>query len=611
MFWRLFGAYGVLLLAAIALLGVVLASRVERHYQKQIDDRLLTRALLVREIVQGRPADRLQERIQRIGKEIAARITLIRADGRVVADSDEDPREMENHADRPEIHAARQTGFGSSTRLSNTLGESMKYTAVRVDDRDSAAAYVRVALPLDEVRAQLASVGRIVWSAAAVTAFAAMLLAFWLARRISRPIQELTRGAERIAEGAYGQKVYPIGRDETAALARTFNYMSESLVEQFAQLEKDRQQLRAILSGMVEGVIALDAEQRVLFANEQAGQLVGFQSQDVVGRRLWEIVRHRSLLEVMTGALQKQEVCQKELNWDRNAIKNLTVHAARLPGSPTSGVVVVLHDTTELRRLERLRQDFVANVSHELKTPLSVIKANIETLLDGAMDDPKFRGPFLEQIADQAERLHALILDLLSLARIESGTECFDYEAVALEPLIAGCVERHRARAESKKQVLECISLKEEGGKKKEESDQVGEGRMTPSTLVPRSSLIPHPSAWADQEALSEILDNLLDNALKYTPEGGRVQMRWGTEDGQVFVEVEDTGIGIPEADLPRIFERFYRVDKARSRELGGTGLGLSIVKHLVQAMDGSISATSCLGKGTLFKVRLPRASAE
>ena len=241
--------------------------------------------------------------------------------------------------------------------------------------------------------------------------------------------------------------------------------------------------------------------------------------------------------------------------------------------------MLVFHDTTELRRLENLRQEFAANVSHELKTPLAIIKACVETLIDGAVDDPEHRGQFLQRIDEQSERLHRLILDLLHLARIESETEIFSMEELDLESEVAACLERQRTLAESKRQKLEL---------------QPPAGDQGPIL------------AWADEEAVQQILDNLVDNALKYTPAEGTIAIRWGRDGNQVFIEVRDTGIGIPESELPRIFERFYRVDKARSRELGGTGLGLSIVKHLTQAMQGSIQAKSQLGQGSSFTVRLP-----
>jgi two-component system phosphate regulon sensor histidine kinase PhoR len=439
-----------------------------------------------------------------------------------------------------------------------------------------------------------------------------MLLALWLARRIAQPLQELTDRAARIATGDYGQKVYLSGSDEVGTLAKTFNHMSERLQSQFSQLAEDREQLRTILSSMVEGVIALDPGQRILFANERAGELLGFQTQSAVGRKLWEVVRQRALQDIVRKSLETQAPCASEVNWEGKSTNSLTIHAAPLPGPPTRGAVLVLHDTTDLRRLERLRQDFVANVSHELKTPLAVIKACIETLLDGAMDDAEHRGSFLGQIGRQAEQLHALILDLLSLARIESGAESFQFEAVDLEPLIQRCLERHRARAAAKNQVLAAAP-----GVSGQWSVVSGERFAEPSATQHAALTTDHSPqttdhtpvvAWADEDALDQVLENLIDNALKYTPAGGRIGVRCWSEDSQVHLEVTDSGIGIPEHDLPRIFERFYRVDKARSRELGGTGLGLSIVKHLIQAMQGTIHATSRVGQGTTFHVQLPAA---
>lgn len=580
-FWRLFGTHGVLLLAAIGLAGMLIVQRVEEHFLGQVEQSLHTKAVLVREAIRAQPPESLQERMLALRQEIATRITLIAADGQVLADSEEDPLKMENHASRPELQRAQDRSYGSVTRFSRTLRESMMYVALRIDE-GGPVRFVRVALPLDMIEEQLSGLRRIVWTAAAITGVAALLLAFWLTRRLTRPIQELTAGAESIAAGAYGCRVYAESPDELGALARSFNRMSQELAVQFAQLQDDRQKMHAIFGGMVEGVVALDASQRVLFANDRGARLLEFPLPSAVGRKFWEVVRKRPIQEVVRRALNEPEPFTVELDWNGGLVQNLAVHAAPLPGAPVHGLVLVLHDTSELRRLERVRQEFVANVSHELKTPLSVIKACIETLLDGAVDDPQHRGPFLEKIAEQSERLHALILDLLSLARIESGTELFQVERVPLGPLVAACLESHRARAEAKHQNLEA---------------------------VPTNPDRDEAAAWADDDALGQVLENLVDNALKYTPDGGRIRVRWWAEGEQVCLEVEDTGIGIPEKDLSHVFERFYRVDKARSRELGGTGLGLSIVKHLVQAMKGSIQASSRLGQGSTFRVRLPAAS--
>jgi two-component system phosphate regulon sensor histidine kinase PhoR len=414
--------------------------------------------------------------------------------------------------------------------------------------------------------------------AAGIAVLASLGLSARLARKWRRPLLALIGAADKLGEGNSGQRVFTEGQDEIGALVRAFNRMSEQLDGRIARLEEDRQQLRTILSGMVEGVVALDAGQRILYANDRATQLLGLPWQAPVGRRLWEVVRQRPLLDVVQRALDNSEPQREELGWSGSSMRSLTVHAARLPGPPPRGAVLVLHDTTDLRRLERLRQEFVANVSHELKTPLSIIKVCVETLLDGAMDDPHHRLQFLEQLDTQSNRLHALILDLLSLARIESGEELFDFQPLLVSDLVAGCWERQRPRAEAMEQVFEIVPPAGDEG----------------------------VAVWADEEALEQILDNLLDNAVKYTPQGGRVSVRWRREGEQVCLEVADTGIGIPESDLPRIFERFYRVDKARSRELGGTGLGLSIVKHLTQAMHGSVRAASRQGQGTTFTVCLP-----
>jgi two-component system phosphate regulon sensor histidine kinase PhoR len=427
---------------------------------------------------------------------------------------------------------------------------------------------------------------------AAAAVLVSFVLSARLARRLRRPLRALRSVADKLGEGNSGQRVFHEGHDEIGELAAAFNRMSEQLDARIARLEEDRQQLRTILSGMVEGVVALDAGQRILYANERATQLLGLPWQAPVGRRLWEVVRQKPLLDVVQRALENSEPQHEELGWSSSNMRSLTVHAARLPPPVSSakaggdaevgrGAVLVLHDTTELRRLERMRQEFVANVSHELKTPLSIIKACVETLLDGAIDDLQHRRQFLEQLDSQSNRLHALILDLLSLARIESGEELFDIQPLSVREIVKTCMERHRPRAEAKEQAYEMESPPGE------------------ETLA----------VWADEEALEQILDNLLDNAVKYTPQGGRVSVQWRSEGEQIRLEVADSGIGIPESDLPRIFERFYRVDKARSRELGGTGLGLSIVKHLTGAMHGSVRAASRPGRGTTFTVYLPRAS--
>lgn len=580
-FWRLFGTYGLLVLSSIGVLGKVLVDRVEEHFLQQTEESLRARAIVAREAVREHvDASRavLQERLDDLRRRMLAQIAFFGENGQILVDTEGDSGQESDHdtsAD-PEIHAARRKGVGMAVRRHQSFVQrEMMYVALRTNASGGPVAFVRVGLPLDHIREQIRGMRYIVWTTAALTAGAAMLLAFWLAQRSAKPLQELTRGAGRIARGEYGTKVYAVSHDEVGTLARTFNAMSEHLAEQFTQLEDDRQKLRAVLSSMVEGVLALDDDERILFTNDRAGLLLGFDAAAAVGRRFLEIVRQRAIHDIVDRVLSGPATYTQELDGTGFSARSLTVQAARLTGPTIRGVVLVFHDTTELRRLERLRQEFVANVSHELKTPLAVIKACIETLLDGAGDNPEDRTGFLQQVNEQAEHLHELIVDLLSLARIESGAESFAFQDVALDELCIGCVERHRARAESRNQTLKALS-----------SEKI--------------------TAWADPDALNQVIDNLVDNALKYTPVGGTITVRWWFEDDVACFEVKDDGIGIPEADLPRVFERFYRVDKARSRELGGTGLGLSIVKHLVQAQHGSIHAASQPGHGTTFHVRLP-----
>lgn len=401
--------------------------------------------------------------------------------------------------------------------------------------------------------------------------------AYLVAKNFVRPIDEIRFGAERIAAGDYQHRIHGGNWKESRELARAFNEMSFQLATQIADLETERRQLRTILGGMVEGVVAIGVGQRLLFANETAGQMLDFNPNDAIGRPFWEVSRYPAVQKIIDQALAERSPKREPIELKSFGSRYLKVYVSPLGERDHAEAIMVLHDISELRRLERMRQDFVANVSHELKTPLAVVKACVETLQDGAAEDPATREMFLTSIAEQAERLHALILDLLSLARIESGSEIMEFESISLKSMVTRCLNRQRPRAEAKQMKVD----------------------VDPSD--------PDMRVWADEEALIQIIDNLLDNAVKYTQPGGAIRIKWHDAGQNVCFSVSDNGPGIPERDLPRIFERFYRVDKARSRELGGTGLGLSIVKHLTQTMKGTVKATSELGRGTTFQVCLPR----
>ncbi len=574
-FWQMFSILSaVVVLSVLATSGLILP-RMENHVREAIRSSLLQQTAMVQELAAATPIEELQPLVRRVGQEIESRITLITEAGVVVADSAEDPKVLDNHRDRPEVQQARVAGIGTSTRHSDSIRQDLLYLARRVDA--GPIRYVRVSVPLGRLEAQVGWIRRVVWAAGAVTLLGALGASWVLARRIVAPIVDLAEAARNIAAGSYGPRVPVNARGELGTLATAFNEMSVACAEHVRQLGEDKQQLQAVLRSMVEGVVVIDADQRVVFLNEAATRSLNLEPEAARRKPLWALVRHRQLADAVERILASDEPFATDLEWGVPEPRTLTVHGTRLPGQPPRGAVLVLHDITHLRHLERVRQDFVANVSHELKTPLAAIQATVETLLDGgAIRDPEHNVRFLQRIRENSERLYAQVQDLLTLGRIQSGQEALEIEPIPVHEAIKACVSRQEDRARTKGLTLE---------------------QVPPSETV---------TVLADDEALAQILDNLVDNAIKYTGEGGRIRLRWFQEKGEAALQVEDTGVGISEKDLPRIFERFYRVDKARSRQLGGTGLGLSIVKHLAQVLKGSVSVTSIPGAGSTFTVRLP-----
>ncbi|MEX1224405.1 MAG: ATP-binding protein [Pirellulales bacterium] len=421
---------------------------------------------------------------------------------------------------------------------------------------------------------------RLVLLACGVYLIVGLAATYWITRSAVLPIRQLTRELQRLELGESPDPVYVASFDEVGQLADRFNRMSQRIGARLSELDDSRGRMATVLGNMIEGVIAVDERQRVLFANDAAGRLLGFEPAQAVGRGLMESVRNHVLHEAVNTAFaaggSKSVVPRTLVLESPTHSQTLSINTTRLPGKPCPGVVLVLHDVTELRRLENLRQDFVANVSHELKTPLSSIKAYAETLQNGALADSEHNHLFVARIEEQADRLHQLIIDMLSLARIESGQQTFEIVRIDLGPIVTEVCEQALPAAEEQQLRLHV------------------EASAEPCQVR------------ADEEGLREIVANLVSNAVKYTPAGGQVWVRYRTEDRQVVIEVQDTGIGIPTDGQARVFERFYRVDRARSRELGGTGLGLSIVKHLCLAFGGSVAVKSKLGEGSTFTVRLP-----
>jgi len=586
LFWKLFISYATLNLVATITFVVIVSGWQEDQVVDQVKQRLLDSARLVSsdvlDLVPHGRTDHLQAHIRRLGREIETRITVVAMDGDVLADSQRagvtQVADMENHKDRLELVQAATLGHGSSERVSPTLGEPMLYVALR-SDRDSVPiGLVRTALPMTEIRRQVAVIQRLIWLVALLVSVAEVGLTYFVAARLTRPVGTLTQAAEAIAAGDYQHRVHLTSQDELGTLAQSFNRMSDRLEARETQLQESSQRLATVLEGMVEGVLALDERQRIVLANSAAGRLLGFSPAEATGRPLLEVVRSHALHQAIVDSAAADRSWRVEIESGDDDNRVLSVNTTLLPGEPSTRFILVLQDVTDLRRLESMRREFVANVSHELKTPLSSIKAYAETLLSGAINDRENNTRFVQHIEEQAERLHQLILDVLSLARIESGQQAFDISTVRVEDVVESCLAQYQTTADIKQ------------------------------IRLATSNESPDLQVSADEEGIRQILRNLIDNAMKYTPAGGEVTVAWRGENSTAVIEVRDTGIGISAEHLPRLFERFYRADKARASELGGTGLGLSIVKHLAQSFGGSVDVASQPGVGTVITVRLPQA---
>jgi two-component system phosphate regulon sensor histidine kinase PhoR len=516
-----------------------------------------------------------------------ARVTIIDHTGRVLVDSEADADKMENHANRPEVQDAFARGTGQSVHRSVTFGRELVYRAQRYDRAGSEPIVIRLALPLSQIDLSLVELRQRLLVATLVVLLIGGLVSFAFARMFAARVQRLQRFSQRIAEGDFRPLLREGPRDELSALADSLNQTAARLDREIRLLSGERNRSSAILRSMVEGVAVIDADERLVFYNRAFSEILNVDAASAEGRPLIEVVRNSDLVGLIRRALRGEEGLQSDITMGITQARSFSITAApvkaldasapgRTPNEKPSGAVVVLHDVTELRRLERVRQDFVANVSHEFKTPLTAIQGFAETLLAGAIDDPENNRRFLEIIRNHAIRLARLTNDLLKLARIEAGKMELEFSSVGLLELIEGCTETTLLKANRKEITLE-ISV--------------------PPQL---------PPVRGDATLLRDVLQNLLDNAIQYTPAGGHISVAATAGPREAVVSVADTGIGIPLADSERIFERFYRVDAARSREAGGTGLGLSIAKHIVEAHGGKLWVESTVGQGSKFSFSLP-----
>ena len=507
------------------------------------------------------------------------RVTIISADGEVLADSDSDPAEMENHGNRPEVREAFLRGSGRAVRSSETVHSDLVYMARRFNGGNGRMLTLRLSLPLHRLDESVHAFRQRQWGVSLCLLALTGCASLFFFRALSNRIRRLREFSDRVARGDFRLMPVESNNDELSALSDTLNRTAARLDGTIRALTDEREQSAAILSSMDEGVVVVDSGRNIIFCNLAFRRAVGVADADYRGRHLVELARHLDIEPLFQNTLRGGEIVRGEVTTGfarqgSYAVTTAPIHS----GDLISGAVMVLHDISEIRRLERARRDFIANVSHEFRTPLAVIQGFAETLLDGALEDVENGRRFSKLIYEQSMRLNRLTDDLLKLSQIEAGRFMAELRPAAFGPILESCIESARILIHSEQKEL-TLELE------------------YPPLL---------PPLYADTRSIEEILQNLLGNAIRYTPGGGRIRVNAAAVDGEMVLSVSDTGIGISSAEQLRIFERFYRTDAARSRESGGTGLGLSIVKHLVEFHGGRVEVESKIGHGATFRVFLP-----
>jgi two-component system phosphate regulon sensor histidine kinase PhoR len=572
---------------------IYLREKIEGNLVERVRRELVERLDLIRDAIdqtlrsgsQGRGADaadpvnrdQWNDLAHRLGRPDRARLTFIRPDGVVLGDTDVDRAALdalENHHDRPEVLAALGGQPGSSMRWSATLGRRLMYVAVPVERNGRPILVARLAVPLTEVDEAIQGLRRIFGIGALIALGVALSLSFGAAHVMSRSLRDLTAAARRMAAGDLDVRTHQIGHDEVADLGKALDVLAESLSATLGTMRGERDLLGRILESMQEGVLVMDAQRRILLVNPSLREMLALSS-ETVGRVAIEVIRNAELQRLLETALASEDSISGEIEIAGLKPRRALVHAKAMSGQP--GLLAVFVDVTDVRRLESLRRDFVANVSHELRTPIAAVASAAETLRRSALRDPEASVRFVDMIERNARRLHELVEDVLDLSRIESKEFKPRADPVDVGPIAHQVIAAFRERIEQKK--------------------------LSASAVVATGV----PAALADHRAVEQVLTNLVENAVKYCPEGSSITVRVTEEGAKIRIAVEDTGRGIEAKHLPRLFERFYRVDAGRTRDMGGTGLGLSIVKHLVESMGGMIGVQSALGRGSTFWFTLPR----
>ncbi len=581
--WRLAGTQ-VALIAALGLVLAVLASRTtETHLTAQVRASLARQCGLLRMQLAAEgletplePGPALDEAVRRFAAQAGARATLIARDGAVLADSEADRTQMENHGGRPEVIGARNGAEGSSVRRSATTGIPTMYVATAASASEPV---VRLALPLHDVETAVGRVRRATYLGALLATVAAALLGVWSVRALTESIECLAAVAQRLGRGDLTARASTLATDETRELGEALNSMAADLTSTMDRLHSTASRLESILAQMGEGVLVVGADETVVLMNPEAGRLLECDPEGAIGRRLGEVVLLHELFDTARRAIRLGTIQSQELTTRSDPPRHLTATAAPLhrDDGELHGAVVTLRDLTELHRLLTVRQEFVANASHELRTPIAAVQSLAEVLEGGALDDPPRARHFTERILDNTRRLGALLDDMLALSRLDEAPVRGEVAGpVAVLGLLTAAAARLEPLAARKGIALTV---------------------RAPEGLT----------ALCSESHMLGAIANLVDNAIKFTPEGGRVELEADRQtDGRARLCVSDTGPGIPEKARERVFERFYRVDRGRSRELGGTGLGLSIVKHTVEQAGGRVWAEAAPSGGARFVIVLP-----
>ncbi|MGE5552524.1 MAG: two-component system histidine kinase PnpS [Betaproteobacteria bacterium] len=581
-------SYLVLILLTLGLVGVANLFTARSYLVGQGEADLEARLGVAAEALSGPLAagergSALERRVSRLGHLARARLTVISLDGTVLADSEAPAATLANHSDRPEVQQALATGAGRAARQSTSLDIPMLYVARLIKSGGTPVAVVRLAASLRHDQSLLRRLAANVLLAALVGAILSTIAGYFVARALTKPVAEMSRIAKRMAAGDLAARVYAGLPEELGELAESLNTLAREFTVMLAQTEEERREVEAVLKSLSDVVIATDAKGRIALFNAAAERALQVREEQALGQPVLAVARLAALAEAFSAVLDGKPAEVREISTVTPAERTYEAHLSpvRRPDGTISGAVAVLHDVTEVRRLERVRSEFVANVSHELRTPLTSLRGFVETLQDGAADDPATLHRFLQIIASETAHLGRLVDDLLDLSRLESGRLELRLSPVDLGDLIQRTVAFYAPAAQAK-------------------------GLTLKATVPPDLPPVP-----GDEDLLEQVLRNLVDNAVKYTPEGGQVDVTaevvsYPDQRREAVVRVADTGPGIPPEHLPRLFERFYRVDRARSRQLGGTGLGLAIVKHIAERHGGRAWVESEPGQGAAFSVALP-----